>query len=264
MDHTANESPLNFLPSSSYNTQTDASTSNCSAVIKHGPSPSIDHERPIPQAITLNQALGSHVPTTERNLTSNFFAYSNEIESLTSSFAANNPLFFETLLQDIRLENQSYGFSFAVDLDFPILTGEPMVEIDFHMVDDIGANIVEFPLTTGSVFDEVSRAHIAALETTAFSFNNNDNLASATGESTIHHMNTSQPEVGATTASPSVLSSQNPQQMDGSAEVINTLSKHSNRVKHLVPKQLPIHQSYPPRSNSTGSKHRLVSISHMF
>lgn len=265
MDHTANKSALEFLPDSNHNAQTDASTSNCTTVIEHGSGPSIDPERAMPQAITLNPVLGSHVPTAVSRLMPNFFTYNSQIESLTSSFTANNSVSSDTLLQDTRLENAYYGFPFCMDLDFPILTGEPVVEVDFDMVDTMLPNIEESPLPMGSMFAEVPRAHIAVIKPASFGTNNINNTLNsptATGQSIISHMDNGQHVLGPTTAGSYVSSSRDLQPIDGIAKVINTSLKHSNRVKHLTPRQLPTHRSYPPGSSSTGNKHRLPPVSY--
>ena len=263
MDHTVNESASEFPPDSSHETQSDTSASTRTTDIEHGSGPNVGPEPRMPQADILNQVLESYVPSIGSSLTPTFFTYNNQIESLTSSFTTNNSASSETLLQDTRLENAYYGFPFCVDLDFPILTGEP-VEVDFDMVDIILPNIGEFPLIMGSMFDEVSIAHIAAVEPTAFSINNTVNSPSTTGQSIINHINKSQPVLGPTTAGSYVTSSRDPQPMDRIAKAIDMSSKHSYRVKHLAPKQQPTHQSYPPGSSSTGKKQRLASISHMF
>lgn len=264
MYHTVRESvsdtPL-YSTSGEHLPQGDTLTPNRTTGIELGPGPSIHPERHMAQAVRVNQILGSHHSTMGNNSVPNFVTYNNEIEGPVSSLTANNnSASSKTLLEETRLESRHDHVSFGVDLDFPILTGEPMVEVDFEVIDDILAIIGEIPPTTALMFDEVSMADIAALEPTAFSINNSVNTPSATGQSTINYLNTCQPEVGATTASSFVPSSQDPQRTNGIAKAINTSSKHSNRVKHLAPKQLPIYRTHPPGSTPTRGTHRYISI----
>ena len=248
MDHTVRESVLDsshFSTSKEHLRQGEASTPNRTTDIEHGPGQSVDLEWPMPQAVTLNQVLGSHDATIGSGSAPNFVSSNNEIESPISSSTANNSASSETLFQDTGLEN-TY-FSFGVDLDSPILIGEPVVEVDFELVDFLFASIGEFPPITGSMFDGVSMTDIEAVDPTAFSMTNSLNPPSLTGQSTIN----GQPEIGAMTTSSSLRSSQDPQQTKEIAKAINAFSKQPNQVKHLVPKQHPIH---PPGSTSTREK----------
>ena len=242
----------------------EATTPNRTSDIERGPGPSVDPERLLPQAVMVNQILRSH-PTIGNSLVPSFVTYNNEFESPVSSFTAkNNSASSETLLEDTRLESRYNDFSFCVDWDFPILTGEPVVEVDSEVVNDMLARIGEFPPTTYSMFDEVSMADIAVLDLTAFSVNNSVNSASATVQSTINYLNATHPEVRSTTSSSFVSSSQDPQSMSEIAKAINTSSKHPNRVKHLAPNQHPIYRTHPLGSTSTIDKQRYVSMPYIF
>lgn len=244
--------------------QGEASTSNRNTYIEHGPGPNIGLERSMPQAVTLSQVLGSRDSTIPSSTVPAYFTFNNEIERPISSFSDNNnSASSETLFQDARLENAYHDFSLGVDFDFPILTGEPVVEVDFEMLDGMLATIGESPASMSSLFNELPKADIEALEPTAFSMNTSVNPPSAPGQSTINHLNASQPEVGATTSGSSVPSSHDPQRMNGIANTINTFSRHPNRVKPLAPKQLPIYRTYPPESRATRNKHRFAFPSYI-
>src|SRR5215471_18396063 len=132
MDHPVRENVLNSpLDSTSEEELRQSFSSDPTTDVERSPLQSIDFERPLPQPFMVNQNFGSNGPTIRNSLVPSFVNHNNEIESLVSSFSARNSTSSETLLQDTGLESPQHHYSFGVDLDFPILTGEPLVEVDF-------------------------------------------------------------------------------------------------------------------------------------
>ena len=248
MDH--EERTLDSLQDSSNQSPGDAPNSNCFDINdpgdKAGPSPMLLQHPPIAQAVLFNESLESNFPAMG--------------SSSLQTFHNHN----QSLLQDAEPENANgyHEFSFGVDLDVPLLTGLPMVEFNFEDPEGKSVNSGEFPFSMDSIFYEDPKDYMQDFYPSNFSPNYPvDQLSPSEARRPIGGLNTAtQSGVVVTTAISTVQSSQDPQHMNGTAKPINGFLKHSNRGKHLAPKQLPIHLTHPPGSTFAREKRRYVFL----